>query len=254
MFRGRFVIAALSAACATSAMAVVPPAGVDRTRIQSQVAQQPDPVADPRATVVQPAPEPPPQPPPPQGDPTTPAPEPTNSVIVGEPGPQTGRPPVAATIPANTVLPKRDNPVPPPDVDEEGSDAPADNEDANAENAANAAGDGDTNVVTNTTTGNGDPIPWWPILVVLGVVLIGGGLWALKRPVPIDYSVYDEPAINPPAEIADEPAPPQPTVPFSVRPSLDRAYGAGPPPNLDWAGPRTRIRTSLEPGATSWAE
>ena len=114
---------------------------------------------------------------------------------------------------------------------------------------------GDTNISANeTTTGNGDPIPWWPILVVLGVVLIGGGIWALRRPVPIDDPVYDEPEIHPPAEVADKPAPPQPTVPFSVRPSLDRAYGAGPPPDLDWAGPRTRIRTSLEPGATSWAE
>ena len=237
-------------------MAVVPPAGVDRTRIQSQVAQQPDPVADPRATVVQPTPEPPPQPPPPQGDPAAPATEPTNAVVVGEPGPQTGRPPVAATIPANTVLPNRDDPAPSTDVDQDGSDVPADNEDANAENtAANTADNGDTNISPNeSTTGNGDPIPWWPILVVLGVVLIGGGIWALKRPVPIADPVYDEPAIDPPAEVADEPVPSQPTVPFSVRPSLDRAYGAGPPPDLDWAGPRTRIRTSLEPGATSWAE
>ena len=97
-------------------MAVVPPAGVDRTRIQSQVAQQPDPVADPRGTVVQPTPEPPPQPPPPQGDPATAVPEPTNSVVVGEPGPQTGRPPVAATIPANTVVADRDDSPPPRDV------------------------------------------------------------------------------------------------------------------------------------------
>ena len=235
-------------------MAVVPPAGVDRTRIQSQVAQQPDPVADPRATVVQPTPEPPPQPPPPQGEPATPAPEPTNSVIVGEPGPQTGTPPVAATIPANTVLPNRGDPAPPPSVGQDDTEVPADDEEAIAENAANA-GIGDTNISANeTTTGNGDPIPWWPILVVLGVVLIGGGIWALRRPVPIDDPVYDEPEIHPPAEVADKPAPPQPTVPFSVRPSLDRAYGAGPPPDLDWAGPRTRIRTSLEPGATSWAE
>ena len=236
-------------------MAVVPPAGVDRTRIQSQVAQQTDPAVDLRTTVVQPAPEPPPQPPPPQGDPAAPATEPTNSVVVGEPGPQTGRPPVAATIPANTVLPNRNDPGPPPDVDQDESDVPAANHDgAVAENAANAAGDGDTNVAVDDTTDTGEPIPWWPILVVLGVVLIGGGIWALKRPVPIDDLVYDEPAIDPPAEVADEPAPPQPTVPFSVRPSLDRAYGAGPPPDLDWAGPRTRIRTSLEPGATSWAE
>lgn len=251
MFRGRLVIAALSAACATSAMAVVPPAGVDRTRIQSQVAQQPDPVADPRATVVQPTPEPPPQPPPPQGDLAAPATEPTNAVVVGEPGPQTGRPPVAATIPANTVVADRDDPAPPPDVDEDASDVPADND---AENASSAAGEGDTNLTVDDTTGAGDPIPWWPILVALGVVLIGGGVWALRRPVPLDDPVYDAPEIDPPAEVADEPAPPQPMVPFSVRPSLDRAYGAGPPPDLDWDGPRTRIRTSLEPGATSWAE
>lgn len=235
-------------------MAVVPPAGVDRTRIQSQVAQQPDPVADPRATVVQPTPEPPPQPPPPQGDPATPAPEATNSVVVGEPGPQTGRPPVAATIPANTVVADRDDPAPPRNADQDESDVPANNADANAENGANAVGDGDANVAVDNTTGNGESIPFWPILVVLGVVLIGGGIWALKRPVPISDPVYDEPAIDPPAEVADDPAPPPPTVPFSVRPWLDRAYGAGPPPNLDWAGPRTRIRTSLEPGATSWAE
>lgn len=235
-------------------MAVVPPAGVDRTRIQSQVAQQPDPVADPRATVVQPTPEPPPQPPPPQGDPAAPAPEPTNAIVVGEPGPQTGRPPVAATTPANTVLPNQD-PAPSTDVDQDESDASTDDEQAIAENEANAANIDDTNISANETeTGNGDPIPWWPILVVLGVVLIGGGIWALKRPVPIADPVYDEPAIDPPAEVADDPAPPPPTVPFSVRPTLDRAYGAGPPPNLDWAGPRTRIRTSLEPGATSWAE
>lgn len=232
-------------------MAVVPPAGVDRARIQSQVAQPPpDPAVDPRAIVAQP----PPQPPPPEGEPGTPAPEPANSVIVGEPGPQTGRPPVAATTPANTVLPNRDDPAPTPDVDQEGSDVPANDEEVIAENAAKAVGNGDTNFAVNDTTDTGDPIPWWPILVVLGVVLIGGGIWALRRPAPVVEPVYDEPATDPPAEVADEPVPPQPMVPFSVRPSLDRAYGAGPPPDLDWAGPRTRIRTSLEPGATSWAE
>ena len=164
---------------------------------------------------------------------------------------------MAATIPANTVVADRDDPAPPRNVDQDESDVPAENEDANAENtAANTADNGDTNISANeSTTGNGDPIPWWPILVVLGVVLIGGGIWALKRPVPIDDPVYDEPAIDPPPlEVAEEPAPPQPMVPFSVRPSLDRAYGAGPPPDFDWDGPRTRIRTSLEPGATSWAE
>ena len=236
-------------------MAVVPPTGVDRTRIQSQVAQPPpDPVVDPRAVVVQPTPEPPPQPPPPQGEPGTPATEPTNSVIVGEPGPQTGRPPVAATIPANTVVGDRDDRDPPPDVDQDESDVPANNEEANAENAVNAAGDGDTNVAVDNTTGNDDPIPFWPILVVLGVVLIGGGLWALRRPAPVVDPVYDEPAIDPPVDVADAPVPPQPFVPFSIRPSLDRAYGAGPPPALDWDGPRTQIRTRLEPGATTWPE
>ena len=205
---------------------------------------------------MQPPPEPPPQPPPPQGEPGTPATEPTNSVIVGEPGPQTGRPPVAATIPANTVIANRDNPAPAPDADQDESDVRTDGEEAIAENAANAVGDGGTNItVEDTTPVNDDSIPWWPILVVLGVVLIGGGIWALRRPV-VD-PVVDEPPISPPADVPDvpdEPVPPQPFVPFTIRPALDRAYGAGPPPALDWDGPRTRIRTRLDPGATSWPE
>ena len=200
--------------------------------------------------MVQPPPEPPPQPPLPAGDPASPAPEPTNSVIVGEPGAQTGRPPVAATIPANTVVADRDDRNPPQDVDQDEMDVAANNVEAVAENAATAEDEGDANVAGDT----GDSIPFWPILVVLGVVLIGGGIWALRRPPPVVDPVYDEPAASPPVYVADEPVPPQPLVPFSVRPTLDRAYGAGPPPNLDWAGPRTRIRSSLEPGAISWAE
>ncbi len=240
-------------------MAVVPPTGVDRTRIQSQVAQPPpDPAVDPRAVVAQPSPEPPPQPPPPQGEPGTPATEPTNSVAVGEPGPQTGRPPVAATVPANTVVANRDDSAPPRDVDQDGSDVPTE---ANAENAANAAANGDTNItVEDTTPVKDDSIPWWPILVVLGVVLIGGGIWALRRPDSVIEPPHEEPPISPPAyvpdvpDVPDEPVAPQPFVPFTIRPSLDRAYGAGPPPALDWDGPRTRIRTRLDPGATSWPE
>lgn len=251
-------------------MAVVPPTGVDRTRIQSQVAQPPpDPVVDPRTVVAQPPPEPPPQPPPPQGEPGTPATEPTNAVIVGEPGPQTGRPPVATTIPANTVVANRDDPAPPRDGDQDGPDVRTDDEEAIAENAANAVGNGGT-TVDDTTPVNDDSIPWWPILVVLGVVLIGGGIWTLRRqepvidrvyedppispPTPVVDPVYEDPPISSPPDVPDEPVPPQPFVPFSVRPSLDRAYGAGPPPALDWDGPRTQIRTRLEPGATTWPE
>ena len=130
-----------------------------------------------------------------------------------------------------------------------------------AENAANAAANGDTNItVDDTTPVKDDSIPWWPILVVSGVVLIGGGIWALRRP----DSVIDplrRGAANQSTgvrsdvpDVPDEPVAPQPFVPFTIRPSLDRAYGAGPPPALDWDGPRTRIRTRLDPGATSWPE
>jgi hypothetical protein len=152
------------------------------------------------------------------------------------------------------VLPNRGDTASPPNVGQDETEVPADDEEAIAENAANAASDGDANIAVDNTTDTGDSIPFWPILVVLGVVLIGGGIWALRRPPAVDDPVYDEPAAPPPVEVANQPAQPQPFVPFSVRPSLDRAYGAGPPPALDWDGPRTRIRTSLEPGATSWVE